>query len=146
MKRIFFFALFSVSLMGLYSCEKEKIKESSKIVDVCFDVNFIERGSMRRTTADDIYQEFYNRHITTKELIVENYNLTLTNEEGIEIAQINGKWDISTIQLPVGKYRITGYSRGDSSTFSSASLQFDETIDIQSSGVITLTAAYDCYL
>ena len=145
MKKILSFLLLCVAAICCLSCENgEDVNVEKKLVDVCFGVKFIESGSMSRTTADEVYQEFYNKHIATKELVENSYKLTIENEQGSVIATIDGTWDKTTIQLLTGKYKVTGkstcYDR------SKVSLKFDETITVSSSETINLTAQYDCFL
>ncbi|MBE6198467.1 MAG: hypothetical protein E7141_07345 [Rikenellaceae bacterium] len=145
MKKILSFLLLCVAAICCLSCENgEDVNVEKKLVDVCFGVKFVESGSMSRTTADEVYQEFYNKHIATKELVENSYKLTIENEQGSVIATIDGTWDKTTIQLLTGKYKVTGkstcYDR------SKVSLKFDEMITVSSSETINLTAQYDCFL
>ena len=147
MKKLFTMMLLCATAVCFYSCNKETpdVIDESKIVDVCFGVKF-ESGNMSRATAEDVYQDFYNKHIVTKELVRDDYKLTIKDESGIAVAEINGYWDITTIQLPIGKYKVTGTSNGGSGNYSIVSLKFDEIIEVESSGTIALTAIYDCFL
>ena len=144
MKRLFAMMLLCATMMHFYSCNKETpdVIDQPKLVDVCFGVKF-ESGNMSRATAEDVYQDFYNKHIVTRDLVNENYTLKITDEQGIDIAEINGEWDITTIQLPTGKYKIKGSSSGN---YNIVSLTFDEVIEVKSSGTIALTAKYSCFL
>ena len=142
MKKTLFCALLGFVLMGFYSCEKETVEEPSKIVDVSFDVKFVECGSMTRS-AEDEYLNFYNKHIKTKELIPTNYNLTIYDLQDKIVASLTGKWNLTSFQLPTGKYKVKGSSYGD---YTIAELDFDEEINIDSSGNIVLTAKYGCFL
>lgn len=147
MKKLFTMMLLCATVVCFYSCGKEdpNVIDEPKIVDVCFGVKF-ESGNMSRATAEDVYQDFYNKHIVTKELVRDDYKLTIKDESGIAVAEINGYWDITTIQLPIGKYKVTGTSNGGSGNYSIVSLKFDEIIEVESSGTIALTVIYDCFL
>ncbi|MBR1962489.1 MAG: hypothetical protein IKA26_06000 [Alistipes sp.] len=142
MKKIFGLMLLCATIMSFSSCEQAV--EEPQIVDVCFGVKFVESGSMSRATVDEIYQEFYNKHIVTKEFVLTTYDLTISDEKGNRVAVIDGTWDKTTIQLLTGKYKVTGTST--SSGYSKASLKFEETITISTSETINLTAKYDCFL
>lgn len=142
MKKIFGLMLLCATIMSFSSCEQAV--EEPQIVDVCFGVKFVESGSMSRATVDEIYQEFYNKHIVTKEFVLTTYDLTISDEKGNTVAVIDGTWDKTTIQLLTGKYKVTGTST--SSGCSKASLKFEETITISTSETINLTAKYDCFL
>ncbi len=141
MKKFFAFMLLCVIIPSLFSC-KQTVEEPP-IVDVCFGVKFVESGSMSRATADEVYQDFYDKHIVTKELVRDDYTLTIRDKEGLPVATLNGTWDVTTIQLPEGTYRISGNSEGD---YATVSLRFDEEIEVKSSGTINLTAQYSCFL
>ena len=147
MKKLFTMMLLCATAVCFYSCNKETpdVIDESKIVDVCFGVKF-ESGNMSRATAEDVYQDFYNKHIVTKELVRKDYKLTIADEQGKIVAEIDGEWDITTIQLPTGKYRVTGNSTSTRNDYSTISLKFDEYINVQSADVIALTAQYDCFL
>jgi hypothetical protein len=70
MKKILSFLLLCVAAIYCLSCDNGKdVNVEKKLVDVCFGVKFVESGSMSRATADEVYQEFYDKHIATKELI-----------------------------------------------------------------------------
>lgn len=141
MKRFLVLMLLCVAILSLSSCEQTV--EEPQIVDVSFGVKFVESGSMSRATADEVYQDFYEKYIVTKELVRKGYTLTIRDREGLPVANLNGTWDVTTIQLPEGIYRISGSSEGD---YATVSLRFDEEIEIKSSGTINLTAQYSCFL
>ncbi len=142
MKKNFGLMLLCATIVGFVSCDKEQTNERSEIVEVSFDVQFVQSGSMTRG-AENAYSSFYNNHIKTKELVPEYYDLTITNSKNEKVAVLRGEWDITSLQLPTGTYKVTGSSNGD---YSIASLKFDEEVNITSSGTITLTAQYDCFL
>ena len=144
MKKILSFLLLCVAAICCLSCDNgEDVNVEKKLVDVCFGVKFVESGSMSRATADEVYQEFYNKHIATKELVKKEYQLTIRDMSGVTVAELNGTWDVTTIQLPEGTYQISGNSVGD---YETVSLRFEEDVEIKSSGTINLTAQYSCYL
>ena len=142
MRKIFRLMLLCATMVAVSSCENENTTNKSEMVDVSFGVKFVESGSMTRG-AEDAYSSFYNNHIKTKELVPKYYDLTITNSKNDTVAVLRGEWDITSLQLPTGTYRVTGTSDGD---FSITSLKFDEEINITSSGTIILTAQYDCFL
>lgn len=144
MKKILSFLLLCVAAICCLSCENgEDVNVEKKLVDVCFGVKFVESGSMSRATADEVYQEFYDKHIATKELVKKEYQLTIRDMSGATVAELNGTWDVTTIQLPEGTYQISGNSVGD---YETVFLRFEEDVEIKSSGTINLTAQYSCYL
>lgn len=146
MKKILSFLLLCVAAICCLSCENgEDGNVEKKLVDVCFGVKFVESGSMSRATADEVYQEFYDKHIATKELVRNDYELTIENENGKVVAKIDGIWDTTSIQLLTGKYRVTGSSISYND-YSKVSLIFDEVINVSESEKFNLTAQYDCFL
>jgi hypothetical protein len=104
--------LLCAAVLVFSSCEKDDVSEEPKIVDVCFDVQFPQSGSMTRGANED-YLNFYNNHIKTKNLVPKSYSLTIQNEAGETIASLNGNWDMTSFRLPIGKYRIEGRSSGN---------------------------------
>lgn len=142
MKKVFGLMLLCATMVAFSSCEKGDVIEEPKIVDVCFDVQFPQSGTMTRGASED-YLNFYNNHIKNKELIPKGYKLRISNSKNEEVAVVRGEWDITSLQLPVGTYRVVGTANGD---YSTASLCFDEEINVTSTGSITLTAQYNCFL
>ena len=142
MKKFFELMLLCATVIGIVSCEKCSENIKPEIVDVCFDVQFVQSGSMTRSASDE-YSTFYNNHIKNKELVPQHYTLTITNSKNEYVATLNGTWNITSLQLPTGIYKVTGESNGD---YKIASLKFDEEINITSFGTFTLTAQYDCFL
>lgn len=134
--------LLCATMVAFSSCEKDDVSEEPKIVDVCFDVQFPQSGTMTRG-GSEVYLDFYNNHIKTKNLVPKSYSLTIKNEVGEIIASLNGNWDMTSFRLPIGKYRIEGRSSGN---LSMPRLEFNEEINITTSGTITLTAQYGCFL
>ena len=146
MKKVVSFLLLCVAAAGCLSCDNgEDVNVEKKLVDVCFGVKFVESGSMSRGIAEDTYQDFYNKHIVTKELVKDDYKLTIKDENGNIIAEVNGTWNTTSIQLLTGKYRVTGSSTHNVD-FSKVSLTFDEEINVSESETFNLTAQYDCFL
>ena len=117
--------LLCTTVLYFYSCNKEDGQKSIEMVDVCFDVKFVQSGAMTRS-AEETYLDFYNKHIKTKELVPSSYNLTITNSKNETVTQLRGDWDITSLQLPIGTYKVTGTSQGN---YSIASLKFDEEIN-----------------
>ena len=145
MKKVLSFLLLCVAAAGCLSCDNgEDVNVEKKLGDVCFGVKFVESGSMSRGIAEDTYQDFYNKHIVTKELVEDDYKLTIKDENGNIIAEVNGTWNTTTIQLLTGKYRVTGSSTHND--FSKVSLTFDEEINVSESETFNLTTQYDCCL
>ena len=147
MKKVLSFLLLCVAAAGCLSCDNgEDVNVERKLVDVCFGVKFVESGSMSRGVADDTYQDFYNKHIVTKELVKDDYTLTIKDENENTIAEVKGVWDTTSIQLLTGKYRVTGSSTSYNDNYSKVSLIFDEVINVSESDTFNLTAQYDCFL
>lgn len=126
-------------------------KAPAELIDatVSFSYQLPQSGSMTKTTADDVYNAFYDAHIKTKELLPTTYGLTIKSESDKTVAQIYGKWgEKHLIHLPKGSYKIVGHSTESSTKYySRAALAFNETVEInENTNNINLTAIYDCFL
>lgn len=135
-------------------CSNESdLAQPKKEVDVTLDYSFIESGSMSRA-GSNIYTNFYNKYIKTKQLTPTCYSLTFKNLETGAVAVIRGRWEKKDgIKLLEGEYEVTGisYPSGNSKLEECISdtlyLNFKENININNnSNHITLTAIYDSYM
>lgn len=105
MKKIFGLMLLCATMVGFASCEKEQTNETSEIVEVNFDVQFVQSGSMTRG-AKDAYSLFYNNHIKTKELVPKYYDLTITNSKNEKVAVLRGSGILPPCNYPLEHTRL----------------------------------------
>lgn len=146
------------SVFCFTSCSNEEDEfYTPQEVDLTLDYTFVESGSMAkasatRATGADVYDDFYNNYIKTKQLTPTTYSLTFTNQETGATATINGRWDRKDgIRLPEGTYNVTGMSlpkEGDYKEWSdSVHIVFNEIVSINKDDTqLILTAIYDSYL
>lgn len=150
MKKIFGLMLLCVAPV-LCSCEKGYAPQE---VELSLDYTFIESGSMSRAGGEDVYTNFYNKYIKTKELTPRTYELTFTNMESGTSSIINGRWDRKDgIRLLEGQYEVVGkatpmHKRDDFKEFSdSVYIAFNEIVSIRKGDTsLLLTAVYDSFL
>lgn len=133
------------AMLGLLaSCqlEKEDVSLSEK-VSFTIELQLPSSGSMTRTAASELYDEFYTNYIETHIKLPNEYYLTIYKGDS-KVVAISGKWDADIVTLPVGVYRVVGHCNGD---FENGTLKFDEEITIdKNTKSISLTAQWDCYL
>ena len=150
MKKIFGLMLLCAASV-FYSCEKEYVPQE---VELSLDYTFIESGSMSRASGEEVYTNFYNKYIKTKELTPKTYELTFSNKDGV-VLEIADLWSHKHgVRLPEGEYTVRGISHPiekvlDRQYFPSDSLyiRFNEKVNItKDMTVLTLTALYDSYL
>ena len=153
MKKMFSLMLLVItSVFCFTSCSNEEDVYIPQEVEFTLDYTFIESGSMTRATGADVYNEFYEKYIKTKQLTPTTYSLTFKNKETGAIATINGYWDKKdAIRLIEGEYEVIGMSSPKISVKGSpsdtVSISFNETIYItKDMSNLTLTAIYDSYL
>lgn len=151
--------LFLATCLFLTSCSKEnndEPKQTPQEVTFNIDYTFIESGSMTRASSDDVYNNFYDKYIKTKQLTPTTYSLTFSNKEG-KVLEINGKWaDTNGIRLPEGEYKVKGcaypiersyYSGKNYYPSDTVYLYFDESVTItKDMKTLTLKALYDSWL
>lgn len=146
-------AMLSVGLTSCSSDETEDVSPQTKDpeeVKVCFVYTLdTSIGSpMTRATGDDIFNEFYAK-ISNRDLIPDEYQLTLTETTTGVKYEFNGKWSAKDlITIRTGKYKVEGYTTASGTHIQEkCSIKFDEEIDItSSSSTISLTAQYNCFL
>lgn len=153
MKRFLLFAVPLFSLM-LPSCSNDlEPIDTKQEVSVNLDYSLMQSGSMSRA-GDDVYTNFYESCIKTKELAPKNFTLNFSEEGGTEICDIEGQWgDNEGIRIIEGSYKVTGVthpryqSTAPKYAGDSLWLKFDETVRIaKDTKTITLSAKYDCFL
>ena len=151
MKKMFSLMLLT-SVMCFTSCSNEEDVYIPQEVEFTLDYTFVESGSMARATGADVYNEFYEKYIKTKQLTPATYSLTFTNQETGATATINGMWDKKDgIRLPEGTYNVTGTStpieREYKEWSDSVYIVFNETVSIKKDDTqLTLSAIYDSFL
>lgn len=133
----------------LVSCHKS---EENEIKQVSFTVGLSlpESGDMSRATASELYDDFYNDFIVTRDLVYAGYNLSFYKGDKL-VASFDGTWDVDIITLPCGEYNLVGTSAIDSDyntdSYYKTSLRFEQIVTISPSTTsIELLPIYDCYL
>ena len=124
-----------------------------ELVNVKLDFTFEQSGDMARATGGEIYSAFYEKYIKTKKLAPKNYSLTFTDKASNKVVlSKNGMWDKKeSIQLPEGKYYITGKShpieKYADAPSDSVYIDFNEEFEItKDTYEITLSAKYASFL
>lgn len=153
MKKFLFTMLTVTSVVVFTACSSDEEHYVPQDVEITLDYTFIESGAMTRATGADVYNEFYEKYIKTRQLTPTTYSLTFTNQETGATATINGRWDKKdAIRLTEGIYEVTGVSvpihkklKGEPSD--TTYLSFNEIINItKDMSSIKLQAHYDAYL
>lgn len=145
------------SIVGFSSCSNEEDVYIPQEVELTLDYTFAESGSLSRATGADVYNDFYEKHIKTKELTPKTYYLEFKDvSNDATILSINGEWGTTSgIRLPEGEYNVVGYSRpcesyAEQPTYlpsDTAYIVFNEKVSIvKDMTTLTLTAKYDSYL
>lgn len=137
------------ALMLCASCQKN---EDIGTEQVSFTVNLLltQSGDMSRATAAELYDDFYNEFIVTRELVYSGYELDFYKGD-VLVASFDGTWDVDTITLPCGEYNLVGTSAVNSDynsdSYYKTSLRFEQKVIISPSTTsIELMPIYDCYL
>lgn len=154
--------LLVASFISFTSCSNEDDIYTPQEVDLTLDYSFIESGSMfkkngTRATGAEVYDEFYEKYIKTRQLTPTTYTLTFTNKTtGAKTIINNGVWkNKDAIRLMEGEYDVTGTSAPipiESEALSyyisdTVYISFDETVYITKDMTnINLTAKYESYL
>ena len=152
MKRFFSMMLIIASTLWLASCNNNAEPYVPQEVEFSLDYTFVESGSMTRATGAEVYNEFYEKYVKTKQLTPTTYSLTFTNQKTGATATINGRWDKKDgIRLPEGTYNVKGKSTPSEIEFTewsdSVYLTFDEIVTLKKDDTqLTLTAIYDSFL
>lgn len=135
--------------MSFASCQKN---EGNEVEQVSFTVNLLlpQSGDMSRATAAELYDDFYDEFIVTRELVYSGYELDFYKGD-VLVASFDGTWDVDAITLPCGEYNLVGTSATDSDynsdSYYKTSLRFEQKITIDASTTsIELIPIYDCYL
>lgn len=134
---------------ALVSCKKES--PEPQIVDFSVDYTFAESGTMKSSSAAEIYNNFYTTAIKNKQYTPKRYNLKFSNAEGKVVAIAEGRWGAKDlIRLPEGEYTVTGSSRPNVNNYypsDSVYIAFNEKISVtKDTKAINLTAKYDSFL
>lgn len=152
MKKMFSMMFIMASLMYFTACSSDDESYVPQDVEFSLDYTFVESGVMTKAAGADVYNEFYEKYIKTRQLTPTTYSLTFTNQETGAVATINGLWDKKDgIRLPEGTYCIEGFSTPKETDFiewsDSVYLAFNENVTIKKDmAQLTLKAIYDSYL
>lgn len=153
MKKLLITMLTMTSVVIFTACSNDDEPYAPQEVEITLDYTFIESGTMTRATGADVYNEFYEKYIKTRQLTPTTYSLTFTNKETGAVATINGEWNKKDgIRLPEGTYNVSGVSApqlkyGKNIPSDTVYLSFDELVIIQKDmQELKLTANYDSYL
>ncbi len=153
MKKLLSMMLITASAVCFTACSNDDEPYVPQEVEFTLDYTFIESGAMTRATGAEVYNDFYEKYIETRQLTPTTYSLTFTNQETGAVATINGRWDKKDgIRLTEGVYEVTGTStpihktlKGEPSD--TVYLSFNETINItKDMPELLLHAHYDSYL
>lgn len=148
--KTYLYCLLATFSVALYSCSKHETISPKQNVEVTLNYTFSESGNMTRSSGSDVYKDFYDKYIETRQLTPTQYNLTFTNTETGAVAKINGHWDKpDAIRLVEGEYLVEGISHPISkyNHADSVFLAFNEKVQIKKEDTnITLHAIYDSFL
>lgn len=141
-----------IALAALMLCASCQKNENIGAEQVSFTVNLLltQSGDMSRATAAELYDDFYNEFIATRELVYKGYELYFYKND-VLVASFDGIWDVDIITLPCGEYNLVGTSGIDSDynndNYLKTSLRFEQKVIISPSTTsIELMPIYDCYL
>ncbi len=156
MKKVLTMMLIVTSLVCLSSCSSEEEVYIPQEVDLTLSYSFAESGSMTKATGAEVYNDFYENYIKSKQLTPKNYSLTFKNKATGTVATINGLWgNKDGVRLVEGEYEVTGKSfpiTTESTSIAecisdSVYLSFNESVNITKDMTsLNLTAKYDSYL
>lgn len=144
------FLLVASAFIALTSCssEESEITQAPHEVNVSLSYSLVESGSMTRNSGE-VYSDFYEKYIKTKQLAPKTFELTFTNKETGATAVIRGDWNKKhSFKLLTGIYEVTGISHPQANNcIDSLYLCFNENVTITNETTgINLTANYDSYL
>lgn len=138
--------------IGLVACSKEETPS-----DVTFALDYTIGGGENMVRAGaDLYRDFYNNFVKTKEVGYSDYSLSFYKGEEL-VGTFNGQWDATLVTLPEGTYRVKGTSRApkkeltdkpdENLQLKTMALSFDEEVIIaKNTTTLSLNPTYDCYL
>ena len=138
-----------IALLAVCACSKEEAAPAQ--VEVKLDYTLPESGNMGRGGAD-LYADFHNTQIATRNLTPSTYNLTFTNTTDQSSVVIEDQWAKKhAIKLISGTYRVTGVSAPtvyeNQGGIDTLYLKFEEEITVSSNtSKISLHAIYDSSL
>lgn len=144
------FLLVASAVIALTSCSSDE-SEFAQVpheVNVSLSYSLVESGCMTRNSGE-VYSDFYEKYIKTKQLASKTFNLTFTNKETGTTAIIKGDWNKNhSFRLLTGVYEVTGTSHPQTSNcIDSLYLCFNESVEItETTTNINLTAIYDSYM
>lgn len=146
-----YLSIFILAFTVIGCSNESDLSQPKQEVDVTLDYSFIESGSMSRA-GSNVYTNFYNKYIKTKQLTPKNFELTFKNKETGAVATIQGNWDKKhSFRLLTGEYEVTGTSHPSvvyyMSCIDSVYLSFKQNVSITNSTEdLILTANYDSYM
>ena len=147
MKKFLLVASAVIALTGCSSDESDFVQVSQE-VNVSLSYSLVESGSMTRNSGE-VYSDFYEKYIKTKQLAPKTFDLTFKNKETGATAVVRGDWNKNhSFKLLTGVYEVTGTSHPQTSNcIDSLYLCFNESVEItEATANINLTAIYDSYM
>lgn len=147
MKKFLLVASAVIALTGCSSDESDFVQVPQE-VNVSLSYSLVESGSMTRNSGE-VYSDFYEKYIKTKQLAPKTFDLTFKNKETGATAVVRGDWNKNhSFKLLTGVYEVTGTSHPQTSNcIDSLYLCFNESVEItEATANINLTAIYDSYM
>lgn len=147
MKKILLLA----AVIAVAACNKNQPQEPPVEVEFSLDYHFTESGSMTKS-GEEIYSDFYEKYVKTKQLAPKTFSLTFANKETGAVTKFVGSWDKKhTLRLLSGEYEVTGTSHPQMAlkgfNVDSLYLCFDEVVHIGSETTgVNLTAQHDSWM
>lgn len=155
MKKILFMTawvtLYLISFTSCSSSNEEDVlpQEKEKVsfrIEYIFEAN---NGNAMSRANSDVYTEFYNDKIKSKQLIPDDYEITFHCVDNGLSYTFSGKWSRNDmITLLEGNYTVNGSTWASGRYMQEkASLKFIQNVSItKETESITLNADYDCFL
>lgn len=147
--------LIAILLILACSCSSEKEEQTEEKQDVSLTIGYtlLNSGSMTR----NIYSDFYNKYIDSRELTPYSYSISFKNIESGDSLVVKGMWNNRDFfTLREGNYEVKGISYPINSLKAgyaeyiaqdTVSLCFNEKIEItKNMSNIVLKANYDCFM
>lgn len=152
MRKILFALILTSFLFNSCSSSDEENNLPQGKEEVSFRIEYIfeaNNGSVMTKTNSDVYTEFYNDKIKTKELVPDDYKIVFhCTDNGMDYS-FSGKWSQNDmITLLEGSYTVNGSTWAVGKYIQEkASLKFTQNVQVtKEMDKLVLKADYDCFL